>query len=165
MTVQDLPAVNAALNSLSAVLLGGGYLAIKSNRGGPAGGAVLLHKTLMLSAFAVSSAFLACYLLYHFHAGSVRFQGRGLWRPLYFTILISHTALAALNVPLILRTLYLAWRGRFEEHRRIARWTLPSWLYVCVTGVVVYVMLYRLPLGGPAASPGAPAAAPGAGLP
>lgn len=137
MDVKDLPAVNAFLNGSAAVLLASGYAAIRAGRRG-------LHKRLMLAAASVSAAFLVSYLLYHWHAGSVRFQGTGRARVLYFAILVSHTVLATLNVPLILRALYLALRGRFEEHRRLARWLWPSWMYVSVTGVVVYVMLYRL---------------------
>ena len=133
----DLPGVNATLNSLSAVLLTAGYICIRTKR-------VTAHKICMLSAFTASSLFLVCYVVYHVQVGSVRFRGPGWIRPVYFAILISHTLLAATIVPLALTTLYRAWRGRFEAHRRIARWTLPVWLYVSVTGVVVYWMLYRL---------------------
>lgn len=97
----------------------------------------------MLSAFATSTAFLVSYLYYHYHAGSTPFEGSGWTRPLYFTILVSHTVLAVTIVPLVLTTLYRAWREEFGRHRRIARWTLPIWLYVSVTGVVVYLMLYH----------------------
>ena len=110
----------------------------------------------MLSAFGISILFLASYLTYHYHVGSVRFGGLGWARPVYFTILLSHTVLAAAIPPLALVTLYRAWKEQFEKHRRIARWTLPIWIYVSLTGVVVYLMLYRIygpaqpiqPLGG-----------------
>jgi putative membrane protein len=98
----------------------------------------------MLAAFACSAVFLACYLWYHFHVGSVRFQKQGWIRPVYFTILLTHTILAVAVLPVILRSLYLAAKDRFEEHRRWARWAFPIWLYVSVTGVTVYWMLYRL---------------------
>ncbi len=145
-TVQDLPAVNATLNGISALLLGAGYVLIRRKQ-------VTAHKACMLSAFGVSVLFLASYLTYHYHVGSVPFGGRGWSRPLYFSVLLTHTPLAAAIVPLALITLYRAWRGQFEKHKRIARWTLPIWLYVSVTGVVVYLMLYQIygpaqPLGG-----------------
>ncbi len=134
-TVQDLPAVNATLNGISALLLGAGYVLIRRKQ-------VTAHKACMLSAFGVSVLFLASYLTYHYHVGSVPFGGRGWSRPLYFSVLLTHTPLATAIVPLALITLYRAWRGQFEKHKRIARWTLPIWLYVSVTGVVVYLMLY-----------------------
>lgn len=137
MPASSLPALNAGLNTLAAVLLVSGWLFIRSGR-------VLAHRLCMGGAFAVSTLFLASYLYYHFHAGSVRYQGTGGLRTLYFAILISHTVLAVLVPPLALRTLYLALKERFEEHKRAARWALPIWLYVSVTGVAVYVMLYRL---------------------
>jgi len=130
-------ALNASLNGLSAVLLAGGYLAIRS-------GKREAHKRFMMSAFVVSCAFLASYLAYHYRVGSVRFTGQGWIRPVYFAILISHTILAAVIVPLILITLRRAWTERFDKHRVIARWTLPLWFYVSVTGVVVYVLLYQI---------------------
>jgi uncharacterized membrane protein YozB (DUF420 family) len=102
------------------------------------------HRALMLSAVLTSSLFLVCYLYYHAHVGSVRFHGQGWSRPVYFTILVSHTILAAAVVPLVIITLIRAFRERFDRHRAIARWTYPVWLYVSVTGVVVYVMLYHL---------------------
>ncbi len=132
-----LPGINASLNSASALLLVIGYLLIRRGR-------VSAHRVCMLSAFATSTLFLVSYLTYHYQVGSVPFEGRGWVRPLYFSILISHTVLAAAIVPLVLVTLVRALRGKFERHRRIARWTLPIWLYVSVTGVVVYWMLYRL---------------------
>lgn len=137
MTLSDLPAVNAGLNSLSTVLLLAGYRNIR-RRNIPA------HRACMVAAFAVSTLFLVCYLTYHVQVGSVPFRGQGWIRPVYFTILISHITLAAAILPLALVTLYRAWRERFDSHRRIARWTLPLWLYVSVTGVVVYLMLYHL---------------------
>lgn len=137
ISVTQLPTLNAALNSLSAVFLFAGYLLIRAkNRGA--------HRACMLAAFACSTLFLVSYLTYHFQVGSVGFKGQGWIRPLYFTILITHTLLAAAVVPLALVTLSRAWREKFAAHRRIARWTFPIWLYVSVTGVVVYFMLYGL---------------------
>jgi uncharacterized membrane protein YozB (DUF420 family) len=135
--LSDLPTVDAALNATSAVLLTLGYVFIRR-------GNIRAHKTCMLAAVGTSSVFLACYLTYHYFHGTTRFTGQGAVRPLYFAILISHTVLAAAIVPLVVTTLYRALRGRFALHRRIARWTLPTWLYVSVTGVVVYWMLYHL---------------------
>lgn len=135
--VSALPIVNAFLNGTSAVLLSAGYLLIRRKR-------VTAHKICMLSAFGVSSLFLISYLTYHYHTGSMPFGGTGFIRAVYFTILISHTILAATIVPLALVTLSRALKGRFQKHVRIARWTLPLWLYVSVTGVVVYLMLYQL---------------------
>lgn len=137
MTVRDLPALNAVLNALSAGLLAYGYARIR--RGDIAG-----HRRAMISALVSSAVFLTSYLVYHAHVGSVRFQGVGTIRVAYFTILLTHTVLAVVIVPLILMTLVRALRGRFEAHRRLARWTLPLWAYVSVTGVVIYWMLYRL---------------------
>ena len=132
-----LPTLNAALNGASACLLSLGYLCIRRKR-------VAAHRACMLSAFATSSIFLVSYLTYHYHVGSVPFRGQGWIRPVYFAILISHTCLAAATVPLALITLVRALRGRFDRHARIARWTLPVWLYVSITGVIVYWMLYHL---------------------
>jgi uncharacterized membrane protein YozB (DUF420 family) len=132
-----LPSLNAALNSASALLLAAGYLFIRSGR-------VAAHRLCMLSAFATSSLFLASYLIYHYHVGSVPFTGQGWIRKVYFAILISHTILAVAIVPLVLITLTRALKANFDQHKRIARWTLPLWFYVSVTGVVVYWMLYRL---------------------
>lgn len=132
-----LPAVDAALNALSALLLTLGYVFIRRKN-------VLAHKLCMLSAFSSSVLFLACYLTYHFYHGVTRFPGGGWVRWLYFSILGSHSILAAAIVPLVLVTLYRAFRERFSLHRQIARRTLPIWLYVSVTGVVVYWMLYHL---------------------
>jgi uncharacterized membrane protein YozB (DUF420 family) len=130
-------ALNASLNGLSALLLAGGYTAIRNHR-------VNVHKRFMISAFVVSSVFLASYLLYHYRVGHVAFQGRGWIRSVYFALLLSHTILAIVIVPLILITLRRAWLERFDRHRVIARWTLPLWFYVSVTGVIVYLMLYQL---------------------
>lgn len=135
--VSQLPAVNAALNSLSAILLVGGYLFIKSRN-------IKAHKACMLSAFGSSILFLASYLIYHYQVGSVPFKGQGGIRLVYFTILLTHTLLATTVVPLALVTLFRAFKERFDAHRRIARWTFPIWLYVSVTGVIVYWMLYRM---------------------
>ena len=137
LELSDLPTVDAALNATSAVLLTLGFILIRR-------GKVRAHKACMLSAVGTSTLFLSCYLTYHYFHGTTRFLGQGLVRPLYFSILISHTVFAVVIVPLVLTTLYRALRGRFELHRRIARWTLPAWLYVSVTGVVVYWMLYHL---------------------
>lgn len=137
ISVSQLPAVNAALNSLSAILLVGGYLFIKSRN-------IKAHKACMLSAFASSMLFLVSYLVYHYQVGSVPFKGEGGIRLVYFTILLTHTLLATTVVPLALVTLFRAFKERFDAHRRIARWTFPIWLYVSVTGVIVYWMLYRM---------------------
>jgi uncharacterized membrane protein YozB (DUF420 family) len=136
VTVHDLPAVNATLNGISGVLLLVGYGLIRSRR--PA-----LHRKVMLAAFATSSLFLICYVVYHAQVGSVRFTRQGFVRPLYFTILITHVTLAAAVLPLALITLSRGLKSRFAQHRRIARWTFPIWLYVSVTGVLVYVLLYQ----------------------
>ena len=137
MTLRDLPALNAALNATSAVLLAAGYLAIR-------GGRRETHRRFMLAACASSSLFLVSYLVYHFQAGSVRFTGQGPIRTVYFAILVSHTILAVVIVPLVFVTLSRALRERFAAHRSLARITLPLWAYVSVTGVVIYWMLYRL---------------------
>jgi putative membrane protein len=137
LSASSLPALNAVLNTVSAVLLVVGYRLVRAGRRDA-------HRRVMLAALATSTVFLASYLVYHAQVGSVRFTGQGPVRALYFAILISHTLLAAAIVPLVLMTLSRAQRGRFDAHRRLARYTLPLWLYVSVTGVVVYVMLYRL---------------------
>jgi len=137
ISVAQLPSLNAALNSLSAVFLCAGYLFIRGKKIGA-------HRACMLAAFASSMLFLTSYLVYHFQVGSVGFKGQGWLRPVYFTILITHTVLAAAVVPLALLTLIRAWRGNFPAHRGIARWSLPIWIYVSVTGVVIYLMLYGL---------------------
>jgi len=137
VSAADLPSVNASLNALAAVLLILGYVLIRQGRREA-------HRKAMLAAFATSVVFLICYLVYHFQVGSVRFQRTGVIRTIYFSILISHTLLAAAVPPLAIITLNRALKARFPAHRAIARWTLPIWLYVSVTGVVVYWMLYRM---------------------
>ena len=137
MDVHSLPAVNATLNATSAVLLVTGYICIRLKR-------IQVHKRIMITAFCVSVAFLVCYLVYHAQVGSVHYAKTGPIRLVYFSILITHTILAAAVPVLAVITLRRAWRGDFARHRRIARWTLPIWLYVSVTGVVVYLMLYRI---------------------
>jgi putative membrane protein len=130
-------ALNATLNGVSAVLLVCGYAAIRS-------GKIAVHKAFMIAAFAVSSVFLASYLIYHYRVGHVVFQGQGWIRSVYFVLLTSHTILAIVIVPMILVTLRRAWLERFDRHRIIARWTLPLWFYVSVTGVIVYLMVYQI---------------------
>ncbi|MEZ5286571.1 MAG: DUF420 domain-containing protein [Vicinamibacterales bacterium] len=136
MSVTDLPALNASLNALSTVLLVAGWVLIRQKRRDA-------HRACMLAALGTSAAFLASYLVYHYNVGSVPFQKPGIIRIVYLTILFTHVVLAAAIVPLVLMTVSRALSARFDRHRRIARWTLPLWLYVSVTGVVVYVMLYR----------------------
>lgn len=131
------PAINATLNGASAVLLTTGRFFIARKQ-------IQQHKACMIAAVATSSVFLICYLYYHAHVGSVHFPGQGWARPVYFTILISHTLLAAAVVPLVLLSLINGLKSRFDRHRRISRWTFPIWLYVSVTGVVVYIMLYQI---------------------
>lgn len=135
--VSSLPAVNALLNATSAILLVAGLLNIRKKR-------ITRHRNFMIAAVCCSALFLTSYLIYHYNAGSKPFQGQGLIRPIYFTILISHTILATAIVPLVLLTLYRAVTEKFVQHARIARWTLPIWLYVSVTGVVIYFMLYQM---------------------
>ena len=130
-------ALNATLNGTSGVLLACGYVAIRS-------GKRQTHKKFMISAFVTSCAFLISYLVYHYRVGHVAFTGQGWVRPVYFTILISHTILAVVIVPMILITLRRAWLGRFDRHKIIARWTLPLWFYVSATGVIVYLMVYQI---------------------
>lgn len=137
MTSSVVPTINAMLNGTSAILLVAGFLCIRARW-------VTAHRTCMLGALGVSTVFLISYLAYHARVGSVHFTATGWVRPLYFAILITHTILAILIVPLALRTAFLAWKSRFGEHIAIARWTLPLWLYVSVSGVAVYWMLYRL---------------------
>ncbi len=137
LSLHDLPALNATLNATSAVLLALGYGFIRRRQ-------IDAHRACMLAAFGVSTLFLISYLVYHYQVGSVRFPGTGWVRGLYFAILISHTILAASVPPLAIVTLTRALRQRFDRHRRIARWALPIWFYVSVTGVIVYVMLYQL---------------------
>ena len=137
MTVYDLPHVNAALNTLAAVLLIMGWVFIRN-------GQKIAHRNCMILAIVVSAAFLTCYLIYHYHAGSTKFPARGFIRYFYLSILLTHVVLAAAVPFLAGITVYHAVRGQFARHKRIARWTLPIWLYVSVTGVIVYWMLYGM---------------------
>jgi uncharacterized membrane protein YozB (DUF420 family) len=132
-----LPHLNACLNGTSALLLLSGYTFIRSRN-------VTAHRACQIVALAISLLFLTSYLTYHYHHGATRFQGTGLVRSFYFLVLTSHTILAIVIVPLVILTFYRAFRGDFAKHRRIARITLPLWLYVCVTGVIVYLMLYQI---------------------
>jgi uncharacterized membrane protein YozB (DUF420 family) len=143
MTPADLPIVNASLNGISALFLGAGYYFIRrKNR--------IAHRNCMISAFVASTLFLACYLTYHgylawhLHRWPTRFTDPGWFRPIYLGILLTHTLLAVVIVPLALTTLHRALRERFEIHKKIARWTWPCWMYVSVTGVVIYLLLYRI---------------------
>ena len=136
MTVHDLPAVNASLNALSGILLLIGYTLIRARR-------IEQHRRVMIAAFITSALFLVCYVIYHAQVGSVPFTRQGVVRPLYFTILITHVTLAFTVVPLALVTLSRGLKARYAQHRKIARWTFPIWMYVSVTGVLVYLMLYR----------------------
>jgi putative membrane protein len=136
------PTLNAALNAACAVLLVAAYRAIRRKD-------IARHRRWMLAAAGTSTVFLASYLAYHARVGSVRFLGTGPARTVYFAVLLSHTLLAVVVLPLVLRTLYLGLKRRDEPHRRIATWTFPIWLYVSLTGVVVYVMLYHLYPHGP----------------
>ncbi len=135
--ISYLPHLNAFLNGTSFLLLVSGYLFIKS-------GNIAAHRVCQVSALAVSILFLASYLTYHFNHGTTRFQGTGLVRTFYFTVLTSHTILAIVIVPLVVMTFYRAFRLDIERHRKIARITLPLWLYVSITGVIVYLMLYQI---------------------
>jgi len=136
VTVHDLPAVNATLNAISGILLFTGYLLIRKRR-------IEQHRRCMIAAFVASSLFLICYVIYHAQVGSVRFTREGFVRPLYFSILITHVTLAAVVLPLAILTLSRGLQAKYPKHRAIARWTLPIWLYVSVTGVLVYVLLYQ----------------------
>jgi uncharacterized membrane protein YozB (DUF420 family) len=136
VTIHDLPAVNATLNALSGVLLVVGYFLMRARR-------IEQHRRFMIAAFVTSSLFLICYIVYHAQVGSVRFTRQGFVRPLYFTILVSHVTLAAAVLPLAIVTLARGLKARYPQHRRIARWTFPVWLYVSVTGVLVYILLYQ----------------------
>lgn len=137
ISLSDFPALDAGLNAASAILLTLGFFFIRRKN-------IRAHKVCMLSAFVASTLFLVCYLTYHYYHGVTRFSGQGAIRAFYFSLLGSHTVLAAVIVPLVLTTLSRALRERFAQHKRIARWTLPLWLYVSVTGVVIYWMLYHL---------------------
>jgi len=136
MSVHDLPAVNATLNAISGILLLVGYACIRARR-------IELHRKFMIAAFAASSLFLVCYVIYHAQVGSVRFTRQGFVRPIYFTVLITHVTLAAVVLPLAIVTLSRGLAAKYQVHRKIARWTFPIWLYVSVTGVLVYVLLYQ----------------------
>lgn len=139
MTVHDLPTINATLNGLAAVLLVCGYILIRRKR-------IQTHRKVMIAAFITSSVFLVCYIVYHIQVGakSMHFQKTGVIRTAYFTLLTSHTILAAAVPILAIMTLSRGLAGRYDKHRKIARWTLPIWLYVSVTGVIVYLMLYHM---------------------
>ncbi|HZL84746.1 MAG TPA: DUF420 domain-containing protein [Candidatus Krumholzibacteria bacterium] len=145
MTVHDLPVINAGLNTLCTVLLLSGFVCIRKRK-------VEAHRACMAGAVLTSVLFLASYLTYHAQVGTTRFTAQGWIRPLYFSILTSHTILAAAIVPLVALTLRLALRREFPRHARLARWTLPLWLYVSVTGVVIYVLLYQV-MPGPSVRP------------
>ena len=135
--IRFLPTLNAVLNATSGILLTIGYVFIRRRN-------VQAHRACMIAALVSSSLFLISYLFYHYHAGTTRFAGAGAARAIYFVILTTHTILAAVIVPFVLVTVTRALRGRFDRHRSVARWTLPMWLYVSVTGVIVYLMLYHL---------------------
>jgi len=137
ISLYSLAPLNSILNGIAAILLIAGFYCIRR-------GWVRAHRALMLSAFTVSVGFFISYVTYHYYVGDVRFQGHGWIRPVYFTILISHIILAAAIVPLALITLWRALRGNFRQHRRIAVWAWPVWIYVSITGVIVYLMCYRL---------------------
>src|SRR5678816_2038049 len=132
-----LPHLNATLNASSFVLLSSGYYFIRRKR-------VRAHRNCQVAALTASVLFLVSYIVYHAHHGTTRFTGQGIVRPIYFTILTTHTFLAAMIVPFVIITVRRALQGNFERHRRVARWTLPMWLYVSITGVIVYLMLYQL---------------------
>ena len=136
MTVSDLPALNATLNATAAVLLTTGYILIRRGR-------VAQHRAVMIATVCTSVLFLISYLTYHAQIGSKHFEGQGPIRTVYFTILLTHTVLAIVIVPMVLMTLSRGLKGKYDRHRAIARWTLPLWMYVSVTGVIVYVMLYH----------------------
>ncbi len=136
MTLHEFPALNATLNACATVMLITGMIFIKA-------GKQRAHIVSMTTALLFSTVFLACYLYYHFHVGDAKFQGTGWSRPVYFTILITHIPLAVISLPMIIMTVIPAVQQRFDKHKRLAKWTLPVWLYVSVTGVIVYLMCYR----------------------
>jgi len=139
MTVENLPAINASLNSLATLFLLGGFWAIKFKKD------TKLHRTFMVAALASSAVFLSCYLYYHYNAGAMTpFEKQGAIRVVYFAILITHIPLAAIMTPFILAAVWFASRGQFERHKKIVRWVWPVWMYVSVTGVVIYLMLYQM---------------------
>ena len=137
MSINDLPAVNASLNAISTILLTIGFIQIKR-------GNQTMHRNCMVAALVTSTLFLICYVIYHKYAGHTRFTNPEWFRPIYLFILATHVPLAALQVPLILVTFAHAMRGQFETHKRFARWTFPIWMYVSVTGVVIYFLLYHI---------------------
>ena len=137
IAITDLPALNAALNFTAAVLIGTGFYFIKQKN-------IRAHKVCMIAALGVSALFLTSYLVYHYNVGSVSFTKQGWIRNVYFPLLLTHTVLAVVVLPMVLRTAFLAFQGRFGNHVRIARWSFPIWAYVSITGVIVYLMLYRL---------------------
>src|SRR5215475_14078191 len=134
--ITNLATVNAGLNATAAILIGTGFYFIKQKN-------IQAHKVCMIAAIAVSALFLTSYLIYHYNVGSVRFTKQGWIRDVYFPLLLTHTVLAAVTLPMVLRTVFLAAKGRFAQHVRIAKWTFPVWMYVSVTGVIVYLMLYK----------------------
>ncbi|MCC6797985.1 MAG: DUF420 domain-containing protein [Candidatus Hydrogenedentes bacterium] len=138
MELPLLPTINAVLNGSAAVLLFLGWRAIKSGRRDT-------HRNIMIAALTVSALFLACYLYYHYQVGSVRYQGQGIARTLYFAILLTHTPLAGLMTPFILASVWFAYKQRFDIHTKLTKWVWPVWMYVSVTGVIIYLMLYILP--------------------
>lgn len=140
MNVENFPLINASLNALATLLLIAAGIAIKKNRN------ETLHRNLMIAALACSAAFLSCYLYYHYHAGSVRYLDQGVLRYVYFSILLTHVPLAMIMVPFILAAVYFAFRDNRRRHVQIVKWVYPVWLYVSITGVIIYVMLY--PMGG-----------------
>ena len=137
MTLSDLPAVNAALNTLSTIFLTCGYVFIRRQR-------QVAHRNCMIGAVISSAVFLTCYLIYHYNAGRTVFRDPAWFRPIYLTILLTHTILAVVIVPMVLKTLYHAARRQFDRHKKIARWTWPIWMYVSITGVVIYFLLYHI---------------------
>jgi len=137
MQIADLPAVNATLNALSSIWLTCGYIFIRQKK-------IVAHRFCMIAALITSALFLISYLTYHYHAGSKSFIGQGAIRTVYLTILTTHTILAVVIVPMALITLFRALKERFDKHKRLARWTLPIWFYVSVTGVIIYFMLYQM---------------------
>jgi putative membrane protein len=137
MSISDLPALNASLNGVATIFLTLGYIFVRRQK-------LEAHRKCMIAAFTTSILFLTSYVIYHYNAGSVPFTGQGWIRWVYFPILITHILLAMVIVPLVLMTLVRAFKERFESHKKIARWTWPIWMYVSITGVIIYVMLYHL---------------------
>ena len=137
MTLSDLPALNAALNTLSTIFLTCGYIFIRQQR-------QVAHRNCMIGAVISSALFLTCYLIYHYNAGRTVFRDPAWFRPIYLAILLTHTILAVVIVPMVLTTLYHAARRQFDRHKKIARWTWPIWMYVSITGVIIYFLLYHI---------------------